>query len=341
MNRSALWITLLAAVAGAAALAAGPAGLSAERPGAQAQKGQWVNISDALVAKLAEQGAKPGYAGPTAGIAVDRASGDVFLVINDQGLYRSGDRGATWARCDEKTVGGRCETGFGIDADPAGKRLAVFVVYGSSALTLDGGATWIKSKLSHIDAVASDWTDCCSLVALRHESGGTIALSGDGGQTWKDLGKGFKGVGLFDARTLVATKEKEGGIFRSTDGGENWSRVSDLNPSGLAMRTFRGAGYWVSDAGLLVSKDKGATWAVQGAPLKMVQGPYFGKDESHIVVLTKEGFQETADGGKTWNVAAPLPPDTTADRMTTCAWDVKANLFYVSRMTKPAYKFER
>ena len=340
MNRSAFWIILLAA-AGAAALAAGPAGLSAERPGAQAQKGQWVNISDALVAKLAGEGAKPGYAGPTAGIAVDRASGNVFLVINDQGLYRSGDRGATWARCDDKAVGGRCETGFGIDADPAGSGIALFMVYGSSAVTLDGGKTWAKSKLSHIDAVSAEWPAAKALIAFRHESGGTIALSQDGAQTWKDLGKGFKGVGLFDARTLVATKEKEGGIFRSTDGGENWSRASDLAPSGLAMRTFRGAGYWVSDAGLLVSKDKGATWAVQGSPLKMVQGPYFGKDESHIVVLTKEGFQETTDGGKTWNVAASLPPDTTADRMTTCAWDVKANLFYVSRMTKPAYKFER
>jgi hypothetical protein len=107
----------------------------------------------------------------------------VFLVINDQGLFRSRDKGATWARCDGGAVTGRCETGYVLDADPAGNRLAVFVVYGSSAIT-------------------------------------------------------------------------------------------------------------------------------------------FG-------------------GGQTWKVAAPLPPDTTADRMTTFAWDVAANVFYVSRMTKPAYKFRR
>jgi photosystem II stability/assembly factor-like uncharacterized protein len=320
----------------AAALAAGAASHAAEP-----SKGQWVNISDALVAKLSGEGAKPGYAGPTAGVAVDPASGDVFLIINDRGLYRSGDRGATWARCDGGAIGGRCETGFGIDADPAGSGLAVFVVYGSSAITTDGGKTWKKSGLGHVDAVAADWTGCWSLVALRHESGGTIARTGDGGQTWQDLGKGFKGVGIFGNQTLVATKEKEDGIFRSTDGGETWAKVSDLKPSGLAMRKNKNAGYWISDAGLLVSRDAGATWAVQGAPLKMVQGPYFGKDESHIVVLTKEGFQETTDAGRSWKQAAPLPPDYTADRMTTCAWDAKAGVFYISRMTRPALKFER
>jgi hypothetical protein len=42
--------------------------------------GEWVNISDIVTSQV-----KPGYAGPTAGIVVDRGSGDVFLVVNDQG----------------------------------------------------------------------------------------------------------------------------------------------------------------------------------------------------------------------------------------------------------------
>jgi hypothetical protein len=329
MKHLALSIAAVVVIAAAAIAADAPA------------KGQWVNISDPLVAKLAAEGKKPGYAGPTAGIAVDRESGDVFLVINDQGLYRSGDQGVTWARCDGGAVGGRCETGFGIDADPAGGRIAMFVVYGSSAVTLDGGKTWAKSNLSHVDAVAVDWPDAKTLFALRHESGGTLALSTDGGAAWKDIGKGFKGVGIFGAYTLVATKEKEPGIFRSTDGGESWTKVSDLQPAGLAMRIYKGVGYWTSDAGLIGSRDKGATWSAIGSPVKAMAGPFFGKDESHIVVVGKEGFHETTDGGKSWKVAAPLPPEYTADRMLTAAWDAVRNIFYVSRMTKPAYKLER
>ncbi len=327
---------MLAAAIAAVALAAASTSSVAGQP-----KGEWVNISEPLIAKLAEQNLKPGYAGPTAGVAVDPASGDVYLVVNDLGLYKSADRGATFARSDDKTVGGRCETGFAIDVDPKGGRLAVFVVYGSSAMTADAGKTWTASKVSHVDVVAVDWTDAKTLLALRHEAGGMITLSTDGGQTWKDLEKGFKGLGVFDARTLVATKEKEKGIFRSTDSGATWAKVSDLEPSGLAMRVAGGVGYWTSAAGLLVSKDKGATWSVLGSPVKAFQGPYFGKDARHIVVVNDEGFQETTDGGRTWKTAAPLPEGIKADRMTLCAWDARANVFYVSRMTKHAFRYTR
>jgi photosystem II stability/assembly factor-like uncharacterized protein len=179
------------------------------------------------------------------------------------------------------------------------------------------------------------------MVALRHESGGVLTMTSDGGETWKDLGKGFKGAGLFDAKALVATKEKEDGIFRSTDGGANWAKVSDLKPAGLVMQVYKGVGYWTSDQGLLASKDKGEKWEVQGSPVKCFQGPLFGKDASHIVVVNNQGFQESTDGGKTWRLAAPLPPGFAADRMTFSAWDAAANIFYISRMTKPALKLQR
>jgi len=316
--------------------------LAISAPAEQGAKGRWVNISDSLIVKLAGEGIKPGYAGPTAGIAVDPASGDVYLVVNDQGLYRSTDKGTTFARvADGKTVGGRCETAFALDFDPAGARLMCFMIYGSSAFCDDGGKTWLKSDTSHLDFGQVDWTDARAMIALRHESGGIICLTTDGARAWKDLGKGFSRVGLFDAKTLMAIKEKQPGIFRSTDGGENWTKVSDSSPTGLAMRTYKRVGYWTSDAGLLASKDKGATWAVQGSPVRAFQGPFFGKDESHIVVVGKEGFQETTDAGKTWKLAAPLPEGYDADRMTLCAWDASANIFYISRMTKPAFKFVR
>lgn len=327
---------LLAAALAAVVLAAAPA-----RSVAAEAKGQWVNISEPLIAQLAGQNLKPGYAGPTAGVAVDPADGAVYLVVNDLGLYKSTDHGATFVRCDGKAVGGRCETGFAVDADPKGRRLAVFVVYGSSATTGDGGKTWTASKVSHVDVVAVDWADAKTLLALRHEAGGLITLSTDGGQTWKDLEKGFKGLGVFDARTFVATKEKEKGIFRSTDAGATWTKVSDLDPAGLAMRAAGGVGYWTSAAGVLVSKDKGATWSVLGSPVKAYQGPYFGKDARHLVVVGDEGFQETTDGGRTWKVVAPLPEGIRADRMTLCAWDARAGIFYVSRMTKHTFRYIR
>lgn len=114
--------------------------------------GEWTNISDSVVAQV-----KPGTYGPTAGVVVDRTNGGVFMVVSDQGLWRSSDHGRTFERCDGKTVGGRCETGWALQADPAGRRLACFMIYGDSAVTADGGVTWTKLKSSRFDFGAVDW----------------------------------------------------------------------------------------------------------------------------------------------------------------------------------------
>src|SRR3954467_10288634 len=91
--------------------------------------GKWVPISESVTSKV-----KPGYPGKgTAGVAVDPSSGDVYMVVSDQGMWKSTDKGETFARTDGKAVGGRCETGWALNFDPAGKRLACFMIYGSCA----------------------------------------------------------------------------------------------------------------------------------------------------------------------------------------------------------------
>lgn len=300
---------------------------------------EWVNISDPFTTDLP----KPGIYGPTAGVVVDRADGTVFMVVSDYGLWRSADHGKTFARVDDKIIGGRCETGWALQADPAGKRLFCFMIYGSSALTTDGGKTWAKSKVSHLDYGGVDWEDTGKrLLGLRHESGGMLTTSDDSGATWKDLEKGFLNCGVLDRSTFVATKAKEKGIFRSTDAGATWTEVSTNTPPAGAPVVFKGVAYWPTGKGLLTSKDKGATWSELGAPVDAMFGPMFGKDASHMVVVGKSGFQESKDGGKTWQPAAPLPAGFGVGRVgPNYAWDHTANIFYASTMSKPTFKFER
>jgi hypothetical protein len=297
----------------------------------------WVNISDTVTSQV-----KPGYAGPTAGVIAIRTTGDVFMVVNDQGLWRSADHGANFTRCDGKAIGGRCETGWGLQADPAGKRLACFMIYGDSAFTPDGGVTWNKFKSSHFDFGAVDWADTGKrLLALRHESGGKLATSEDGGATWTDLEKGFSACGVLDHTTFIATKEKEPGIFRSTDVGVTWAQVYPEKPSAGVPVIFEGVAYWPTGKGVVVSRDKGATWTALAGPTDGAYGPYFDTPE-HFVVAGKSGFSETKDGGKTWQGAAPLPPGFTVNRVgPNYSWDPKADIFYASAMMKPTLKYER
>jgi hypothetical protein len=192
-------------------------------------------------------------AGP-AGVAVDPMSGD---------------------------VSGRCETSFSLNADPAGKRLACFMLDGKCAWTGDGGQIWqaMASVGRNWDFAAVDWStpDVKNIIAGLHESGGQVLTSVDGGKSWKKLFKDKEfdksgGLGIFDARTLVYTQQGKG-IQRSTDGGETWTKVSDLEPIGRVAQVLKGTAYWLGREGLLVSKDRGATWTVQGKPVAATIGP--------------------------------------------------------------------
>lgn len=305
----------------------------------QGEKGKWAVISESVTSKV-----KPSWPGLTAGIAVDPAAGDVFMVVAGQGIWKSADRGATFERVDGGKVGGRCETGFAITVDPEGGRLGCFMLDGASAWTLDGGKTWAScnDKSRGFDYVAVDWSEKAPrrMFGVRHESGEIGLLSGDGGATWTALGKPFKAFGVFDFDTLVTWRGA--GIERSTDGGATWTKVSDATPAGRLMVTRNGVGYWLAKDGLLVSKDKGATWELRPG-INASFGPYFGKDDRHLVVVGKDGFHETTDGGAAWKLVAPLPPDKEykGDWFPNYAWDAKGNVFYASRMGRPAYKHER
>jgi photosystem II stability/assembly factor-like uncharacterized protein len=305
-----------------------------------AHAGEWVNISDAVTSTL-----KPIKGGPTADVVVDRVSGDVFMVPNGQGLWKSTDHGATFAPLDNANldVGGFCGTAWALQADPNGRRLFCFMNFGSSAMTTDGGKTWTKSATSDLDFGAVDWADSGKRVlAIRHGNAGALATSDDGGATWIDEGKGFGRCGVFDRSTFVVTRANERGIFRSGDAGATWARVSNDTPAAAVPVIFKGAGYWPAGKGILASKDKGLTWTWLGAPVDASFGPYFGESELHFVVVGRSGFLETKDGGKSFLPAAPLPPGFGINPVgPSYAWDPNADIFYASMMTKPTYKLQR
>src|SRR4051812_13109610 len=199
--------------------------------------GEWVVISDTAL-KEAEAIEKLAWPGGCCGTVCDIKTGDVYVVIPGHGLWRSSNHGKTFARADDNHVGGRCETSFSINPDPAGGRFACFMLDGHCAWTTDSGKTWtsMKEMGRNWDYAAVDWsTDTVkNIFAEQHEVGGKAYLSNDGGQSWKLLfeDKEFDktgGLGIFDAKTLVRTRSGTG-IERSTDAGATWTKVSDLQP---------------------------------------------------------------------------------------------------------------
>lgn len=318
------------------------------------QQAVWMPVSDGVLKELTDAGKKIGYPGGAAGVSVDRATGDVNMIVPDQGIWRSTDGGKTFLRVDGGNIGGRCETGYALNADPAGKRLTCFMLDGQSGMTLDNGKTWsaFQQHGRGWDFGAVDWSQQTPqhILAIHHESGQELHRSTDGGKSWTLLGKDFTAVGIFDSHAYVASKGD--GILRSVDGGMTWTKVSDITPSGRTLCVERGIGYWLTREGLLVSRDKGATWQRQGSALEAAWGPFFGKDSKAIALVGRKGADsglwETSDGGENWKLVAPFPtfdgktrPDWTPSKQWAAGWfynfgwDWRRGLFYASRMGNP------
>ena len=116
-----------AALLATAWISAGERARAAET--ASAEKGKWTVISDRLLADLEKEGKKPAWPGKTTGVAADRTTGDAFVLIPGQGVWRTADKGASFERVDGGRIGGRCETGWTINMDPAGKRMVCLCNY--------------------------------------------------------------------------------------------------------------------------------------------------------------------------------------------------------------------
>jgi photosystem II stability/assembly factor-like uncharacterized protein len=313
---------------------------------------QWTEISGPTLDALKAENKKIDWPGMTAGVAVDPADGAVYMVVPGNGLWKSSDQGKTFARVDNGTVGGRCETSYTLQFDPAGKRLAAFMLDGKCAMTEDAGATWtpFTGLGRNWDYAAVDWSAAKvkSIFGARHENGGDVYYSNDAGKTWTKLWavpefEKSGGLGIFDETTLVYTM-KNVGIQRSTDAGKTWAKISDLEPWGRVIRVRNGVGYWLHKDGMLVSRDKGATWTKQGTPVDATIGPLFDlKDEKHLAAAGAKGLFVSKDAGETWTKVGTLPEKFSLPKpgwFANVDWDPARGLFYASQMGKGTFKLE-
>ncbi len=320
------------------------------------QAADWIDISSSLVAGLTNNGAKAPWPGGCSGVVVNRTNGDVTIKVVGLGLWRSSDRGGNWRRIDEVTISGRDETAWATSVDQnAPSRLASFSLDGTAGWTSDG-ATWKRfaSLGRNWDFGSVDWASRVptTILGARHETTppGEVYLTQDGGLTWRLLSIHLAGkpdrlsmLGVLDARTFVYSNGD--GIHRSQDAGETWTNVSSLSPQTRIPVLFRGAHYLGTTNGLLVSKDLGETWQRLGSPINIWQGPFFGRGETEMLVVGRDGAFVTRNSGADWKKVAGLKPKESGFAFSPnwfgChAWDPVYNILYVSAMGNPVYKLD-
>jgi photosystem II stability/assembly factor-like uncharacterized protein len=165
----------------------------------------------------------------TAWVAV---AGDLWTASAERGLYKTTDGGKTWKAVLTAPAPYGDRVGAGdVAVDPANPQ----VVY---------AALYARRR--------TPWSFTAGPAATNGKDLGGIFKSGDGGATWRKLSAGLPSgtgrIGLTvyakDPKVVYAivqsdeagtsgiedVRSRRGGVFRSEDAGESWTRTSPLNP---------------------------------------------------------------------------------------------------------------
>jgi len=263
----------------------------------------WKNISDGF------------FGSPSTGaIAVWQENPDVLYigtgsdglrsnVIAGDGMYKSTDAGKTWMHIGLK------ETGHigAVEVHPADSNTVFVAAIGNAFApnaergvyrTKDGGASWEQVLF------ISEKTGFADLVF--HPANPDVIYAG----AWRAERKPW---------TIISGDEQENGIYKTMDGGDTWTKLSDGLPAfcgkidlavspaepDLVVALVEAPG---ADGGLYRSDDAGATWEqVTEEPDLLVRPFYFlnvdlDPTNADVVYVNTLRFHKSTDGGKEWKM---------------------------------------
>lgn len=230
-------------------------------------------------------------------VASLHASGNAFIALNHEGVFRSTDRGEHWEK-----VG---PAGFLFRAATYGNDLYIAadsIIYRLS----DDAATWNRVASSgRLDFFSFFVHDSTILIGRGGDSVGVFG-SADSGKTWRRVGTGIppgtaphlflrRGSDIYAAVNIY-------GIFRSSDNGETWSAVNQGLPrSGSEypwVQSFLEVGdeVWMAGRNGLFSRADTA-WKMQSISQHSSLAMALGR----IYLGSSSGVMATADTGRSWS----------------------------------------
>lgn len=190
------------------------------------------------------------------------------------------------------------------------------LLYGQHAgtsLSVDGGRTWsAPDGAGDAMALAAAPDESQTVILAGH---GVLRLSGDGGQTWQDMGFGnlpgtdLHGFALSPSDPSVRYASVAGKGLYHSENAQDWRFITAatagamqiaVGPAGKSGATPQLYALTM-DAGLIVSGDGGSTWQqVSRAPQAAATGLYVHPDSGNIYLAGPAGVSRSEDGGADW-----------------------------------------
>jgi photosystem II stability/assembly factor-like uncharacterized protein len=183
--------------------------------------------------------------------------------------------------------------------------------------TTDGGATWTKVKPDFASVLAVAPTDPATLYAALFGLG--MSKSIDGGTTWSTIMVGLphdfgyvdffygwsaSSVAVDPTNSSTAYLGKTQGLFKTTDGGNNWNQVSNMsNPQAIAIDAGAPSTLYAAANGVMKSADGGQTWTGAGLIDKLVSSLTISRTSPPVLYAgTNDGYvYSSRNGGDYWS----------------------------------------
>jgi photosystem II stability/assembly factor-like uncharacterized protein len=260
----------------------------------------WFNISDGFIGASSMGAIDVADSDPNVIYVGSGSDGLRSNVSPGDGVYRSTDAGKTWTHVGLRDAG---QIGA-VAVHPTNPRTAYVAVIGNAFApsrergvyrTTDGGSSW--TKVLHV----SDSTGATD-VEINPANPRELYAS-----MWRAERKPW----------TIISGAREGGVYKSTDGGDTWTKLGGGLPTGLFGKSNVAISaanprrvYALVEAapgnGLYRSDDAGATWALVSAQPTLITRPFYYTNitadptNADVVFVGAEGFWKSVDGGRTF-----------------------------------------